>query len=83
MNRTGTNEATNRGSLLAQRFAAVGAPIALGALWCVAGISAGPSHAAGENNAPATRAESARTALTKTAQATPETDREPAFGHDQ
>jgi len=41
MNRTGTNEATNRGSLLAQRFAAVGALIASGAPWCVAGISAG------------------------------------------
>ena len=33
-----------------------------------------------ENNAQATRAESAQTVLIKTAQATPETDREPAFG---
>ena len=55
------------------------AVIASGAPWCVAGISAG-SDAASENNAPATRAESAQTVLTKTAQATPETDREPAFG---
>jgi hypothetical protein len=40
MNRTGTNEATNRHYLPAQRFTAVGALIASGALWCVAGISA-------------------------------------------
>jgi hypothetical protein len=38
MNWTGTNEAT--GGLLAQRFVAVGALVASGALWCVAGISA-------------------------------------------
>ena len=46
--------------------------IGSGAPWCVAGES--------ENNAQATRAESAQTVLIKTAQATPETDREPAFG---
>ena len=78
MNRTGTNEATNHRNLLAQRFTAVGALIASGAPWCVAGISAG--DAGSENNAQATRAESAQTVLIKTAQATPETDREPAFG---
>ena len=38
------------------------------------------SDAGEQNNAQATRAESAQTVLIKTAQATPETDREPAFG---
>ena len=69
MNRTGTNEATNRRSLLAQRFAAVGALIASGAPWYVAGISA-VFGAGSEINAQATRAESAQTVLIKTAQAT-------------
>ena len=48
INRTGTNEATNRRNLLAQRFTAVGALIASGAPCCVAGVSAGPL--AGEQN---------------------------------
>ena len=40
INRTGTNEAANRHNLLTQGFTAVGALIASGAPWCVAGISA-------------------------------------------
>ena len=38
------------------------------------------SDAGSKNNAQATRAESLRAFLIKTAQASPETDREPAFG---
>ena len=54
------------------------AVIASGALWCLAGTAA--VYVGSENNAQATRAESAQTVLIKTAQAPPETDREPAFG---
>jgi hypothetical protein len=51
--------------------------IASGALWGVAGIFRW-SDAGSENNAQATRAESAQTVLTETAQANPEIDRDPA-----
>ena len=54
------------------------ARIASGALWCVAGISAG-SGTRSENNAQATRAESAQTVLSIST-GHPKTDREPAFG---
>ena len=66
------------GRLLAQRFAAVGAPIASDALWCVAGISAG-LDVVDKNNAQATRAESAQTVLSIST-GHPKTDREPSFG---
>jgi hypothetical protein len=52
------------------------AAIASGALWRVVGISA-DADAVGENNAQATRAESAQTVLIKTP---PKTQRELAFG---
>ena len=51
------------------RFVRYRAVIASGAPWCVAGISAGLTRRS-ENNAQATRAESAQTVLIKTAQAT-------------
>ena len=67
------------GSLLAQRFTAVRCANRFRSPWCVAGISAGlPQEGAKYNNGQS--AESAQTVLIKTAQATPETDREPAFG---